>query len=198
MFILKVEARIRMCRWVGNLMTSVLVVGSLFISGSAYASNYSVEIDGKKVDLSVEEIQGRIYLPLTDIINTLEVKNECNQMKSERYYKDKTITIDVKGQIISDGEKTGNYNIFNIDGSTFVPIRAVSELLGFIVTYEASNLLVSIVSQDAIPISFISNDRMANASNIRPIDFKEHMYALKKAGYTPIDPNELHKNLNVN
>lgn len=190
-----------MYKWVGNLMISVLVVGSLFISGSAYASNYSVEIDGKKVDLSVEEIQGRIYLPLTDIVNTLEVKNEWqpNEKRAILYYKDKTITIDVKDQIISDGEKTGNYNIFIKDGSTFVPIRAVSELLGFIVTYEASNLLVSIISQDAIPILMyhsITNDRLANASNISPVDFKEHMYALKKAGYTPIDPNELHKNLN--
>ena len=117
----------------------------------SYGNAISVEVNGKPLESPVYLQDGITYVPLVDLLHTLNGGTASWDGKkvtvlSELY----TLTIPIAAESVSvdDSQFPLNGKTFIENGRTYVPLRSLANLLGADVTYTDANTPVSVTSRE--------------------------------------------------
>lgn len=130
---------------------------SLFMTASTVSANdIRIILDGYDVyfDVAPQIISDRTMVPMRAIFEALSYNVEWNQVTEEimAYGSQGTIGMKIGNYAIN---KNGEYIIIDtapliVNGRTLIPVRAISEVLGYTVTWDGSNGIIYIDSQNGL------------------------------------------------
>lgn len=137
----------------------LLVICTLMFSVTCYASDISVMIDSRIIEFDVQSIilNERTLVPMRKIFEELgcsiEWLAETQTVLATKNSKIMALQVG-KNKIISTDIETGITEVKEIDISpiiyndrTLIPVRAISELLGYTVEWDSEEFVVNIFTQ---------------------------------------------------
>jgi len=115
----------------------------------------SVTVDGEMVGFSPPPIErtGRVFVPLRGVFQRLgaTVVYANGVINATGNGRNISLTIGSTTATVNGQPQTVDQAPFIIGASTYVPLRFISEALGVIVNYDASNQLVALVTSNGPP-----------------------------------------------
>ena len=145
------------------LLTSILVLTLIFVPAAwSLAQDTVVVIDGEKhiFNLSPVNVEGRKLVPIRPLLEVLGANIHWDSATNTAifYIDNNEIHINIEGSTaLINGEKSlVDVPARLINGHIFVPLRFISENLGYIVDWDSENRIIKIIIP--IPGTFDEND----------------------------------------
>ena len=148
-------------------------------------NNFEIYVNGKKLEVSTSilKYEGRLYLPLRDIANFIDAEIE--------YFNDEKVVVILSSNtrielpvnmnkcvIIPNTEKKnseivymdqGNYKVSNFiyNNKIYIPVRFVSEIFNYRITYSSNGILVQLTMNDISK----NNELVEKENEIKEVEY---------------------------